>query len=244
MERAEDVPVVAGTAGGSWRHERWLTILGGWVVSFVVGVASAEIVSSFGDWDHGFAWERAMLTSIHTPLPRAIDALMMVFPWFGTNISLIPAVAGVCWWLWVKKGERRYAIRLAVVQLGSYLLNPSLKALFDRDRPDLFPRRGWYGWSSYPSGHAIASVSVLITLAIIIQRLTGKRWGFYAFIPIMLASLYSRMYLGVHWPTDVFSGVLVGAVWLFATMYAFRGEAAKKIRASDSVLLSAISRQP
>lgn len=201
----------------SWRRERWLVILGAWILSFAVGVACAEIVRSFGDWNHGFAWERAMLTSIHTPLPRVIDALMLVFPWFGTNISLIPAVAGLCWWLWVKRGARHDAIRLAAVQLGSYLLNPSLKALFNRDRPDLFPRRGWYGWSSYPSGHAIASVSVLITLAIIIQRVTGRRWGYYTFIPIMLASLYSRMYLGVHWPTDVFSGVLVGAVWLGTT---------------------------
>jgi undecaprenyl-diphosphatase len=158
---------------------------------------------------------------IHTPLPSVIDSLMLVFPWFGTNISLIPAVAVLCWWLWVKKRERHYAVRLAVVQLGSYLLNPSLKALFDRDRPDLFPRRGWYGWSSYPSGHAIASVSVLITVAIVIHRLTGRRWGYYTFIPIMAASLYSRMYLGVHWPTDVLSGVVVGGVWLVATAYAF-----------------------
>jgi membrane-associated phospholipid phosphatase len=222
VERVEDIPAVASSDERSWRHQRWMTIGGGWILSFMIGVASAELASSFGDWNHGFAWERAMLTRIHTPLPRAIDALMMVFPWFGTNISLIPAVAAVCWWLWAKRGERRYAVRLAVVQLGSYLLNPSLKALFDRERPDLFPRRGWYGWSSYPSGHAIASVSVLLTLAIIIERLTGKRWGYYTFIPIMLASLYSRMYLGVHWPTDVLSGVLVGAVWLLATTYAFR----------------------
>src|SRR4029077_12578638 len=145
------------------------------------------------------------------------DALMLVFPWFGTNISLIPAIALICGWLW-RCGERNLARRLGVVQLGSYRLNPSVKAVFDRARPQLFERRGWYGWSSYPSGHAIASVSVLLTLAIVIHRLTGRRWGYYTFIPIMIASLYSRLYLGVHWPTDVFAGIAVGLAWLAASV--------------------------
>lgn len=224
MKRASgDAALVVAEARPWWR-ERWGAIIGGFALAFGAGIVCAETTKSFGHWNQGFGWERTMLTSIHTPLPPVIDGLMMVFPWFGTNISLIPAVAIVCWFLWVKRRSPHYAVRLAVVQLGSYLLNPSLKALFGRQRPDLFPRRGWYGWSSYPSGHAIASVSVLLTLAILIHRLTGRRWGYYTFIPIMLASLYSRLYLGVHWPTDVVAGIIVGVVWLLATMYAFRGE--------------------
>ena len=182
------------------------------------------------DWNHGFAWERAMMIRVHHPLPRVLDLLMLVCPWFGTNISLIPMVILFCWWLIQGCNARFLAMRLATVQIGSYLLNPSLKALFDRQRPDMFERRGWYGWSSYPSGHAIASVSVLFTIAIILHRLKGWTWPFYVLVPLTLASMYSRIYLAVHWPTDVIAGALVGLVWLLATMWAYRNDHGPAVR--------------
>jgi undecaprenyl-diphosphatase len=207
-----------------WWRQRWGTIAVGFALSFATGVIAAVATRSAGRaaWNHGLPWERALLIRMHAPLPPAIDQLMLVFPWLGTNLSLIPGIALICWWLWVKTGQPHLAVRLGVVQLGSYLLNPLLKAMFGRPRPDLFERRGWYGWSSYPSGHAIAVISVLVTLAIILRRVKGWAWPYWVFVPIMIVSLYSRIYLAVHWPIDVIAGMSVGAVWLAATMYAFR----------------------
>jgi len=230
-------PAIADSS--PWR-QRWIEILAGFGLAFLVGYVSAKVTSSAGNWNSGLPWERSLMIWIHGSIPRAIDPLMLIFPWFGTNISLIPAIALIVWWLWKRERAPNEAMRLAVVQLGSYLLNPSLKAMFDRARPDLFERRGWYGWSSYPSGHAIASISVLITLAIILHRVKGWIWPYYVFMPIMLASLYSRIYLGVHWPTDVFAGMIVGVVWLFATMWAFRGRKAVALRGEDGRELGAV----
>jgi len=231
MATVLDCKTVVATEERRWWRQPWGTLAAGFLLSFLVGIASARITEASGaDWNHGFRWERELMIRVHHPLPAALDALMLICPWFGTNISLIPMVIVFCWWLIQGCNARFLAMRLATVQIGSYLLNPSLKALFDRQRPDMFERRGWYGWSSYPSGHAIASVSVLFTIAIILHRLKGWTWPFYVLVPLTLASMYSRVYLAVHWPTDVIAGALVGLVWLLATMWAYRNDRGPALR--------------
>jgi undecaprenyl-diphosphatase len=205
-----------------WSRQRWGVFVLGFGACFLLGALYAHYIQSLGDWTHGLPWEREVMIRLHHPLPALLDRAMLVFPWFGTNITLIPGVLAFAAWLWVREKRRHQAMHIAVVQLGSYLLNPSLKALFDRPRPDLFERRGWFGWSSYPSGHAIASVAVLMSVAIILHRVKGWRWPYYAAFTIMVASMYSRMYLAVHWPTDVIAGAIVGGAWLALTAWAFR----------------------
>jgi membrane-associated phospholipid phosphatase len=191
-------------------------------------MAFATGAQRFGDWEHGTHWERAILIWTHEHAPPAwLDRIIYVSPWLGTNISLIPGVLIVVWWLWYRWKKPHLGMRLLIVQIGSYVLNPALKALYGRPRPDLFPRRGWYGWSSYPSGHAIASISVLFTLAAILYRERGWTWPYWVLVPISILSLYSRVYLGVHWPIDVIAGAVVGVVWLLMSSIAFRDDHAR-----------------
>ncbi len=205
-----------------WPRQRWCLLAAGFVGCFLLGVAFAGLIRRTGDWSHGLPWERTLMIRLHHPLPPLLDGLIVVLPWLGTNLTLIPAVAFVVIWLWRKQRRRDLAVQLAVAQLGSYLLNPSLKAMFARERPDLFERRGWFGWSSYPSGHAIASVAVLMTLAIVVHRVKGWRWAYAVAGTVMLATMYSRLYLAVHWPTDVLAGAIVGTAWLQVSTIAFR----------------------
>jgi membrane-associated phospholipid phosphatase len=207
----------------------WSWVVGGYLGALLVGILFALLMQRTGNWDQGLAWEREFLLRTHVRLPAAIDTLFLVLPWLGTNITLIPFVAGVSLWLYVRRKRPDLALHLVTVQLGSFTLNPVLKAIFDRPRPDLFELRGQFAWAAFPSGHAIASVSVLLTAVILLRQERGWRWPIPVAIVLLLFSLYSRLYLGVHWPTDIIGGVLIGLVWLGATYIAFgRGKPWRK----------------
>jgi membrane-associated phospholipid phosphatase len=204
-----------------WHRQRWGILGAGFVAAYVSGALIAVVVRSQGDWNAGAAWERSIMTAMNTPLWPPIDFLMLVFPWFGTNLTLMPVIGGIVLWLWAVKKRTHLAMWLLIVQLGSWALNPMLKYSFERIRPDLFPKRGWFGWASYPSGHAIASIAVLFTLAIMAHKELGWKWPYVVVGVIAGGSLYSRVYLAVHWPSDVIAGVVVGAIWLWAVYKSF-----------------------
>ena len=206
-------------------------IVAGYAFSFLAGMAFARWLQSYGDWHDGVAWERALLRGLNGLLPSWTDAVCIALAWLGTNITLLPLSLIVVLWL-VRTGHVHSAVYVAVVQIGSNSLNPALKFLYERNRPDVIPRRGWYDWAAYPRGHAIASTAMLITYAIVLGRVMGWRWPTYVAVPVLVISLFSRIYLGVHWPTDVIGGALIGVVWLAFTYFAFREDRRRTLAAA------------
>jgi len=216
------LPEARGGQNPAWRLP-WRGILVGYLAAILTGAAYALAVHSSGWWTGG-AWEREMLLFIHRPIPAVLDRLLLIVPWLGTNISLAPALALAAFVLW-RRGRTDLALRLVVVETGSLTLNLVLKALFERTRPDLWPKRGQWDLASFPSGHMIASLAVLFTIAIVLRAERGWRWPFVAAGVLLTVSLYSRLYLGVHWPTDVLGGLAVGLTWLAATHLAWQPRA-------------------
>jgi undecaprenyl-diphosphatase len=193
----------------------------GYFGALLTGVLLAAILQRQGDWTLGLAWEREFLLSTRVRFVDPIDSLFLLLPWLGTNITLIPIVIVVSLWLTIRRARPDLALYLIVVQMGSFTLNALLKEIIDRPRPALWELRGQHAWASFPSGHAIASVSVLLTVALLLRQERGWRWPLWVATILLLFSLYSRLYLGVHWPTDVLAGVAVGLIWLIATYVAF-----------------------
>jgi undecaprenyl-diphosphatase len=109
------------------------------------------------------------------------------------------------------------ALLLALALLGAIGLNYGLKSLFGRDRPTVVPRLQRVDSKSFPSGHALVSTSVYAALgAIGANLLRERRLKIYIAALSVLVSIaigLSRVYLGVHYPSDVLAGWTVGFVW-------------------------------
>ena len=174
------------------------------------------------DWGHGAGWERATLRWIHErPLPQWADHLMLAMPYFGTNLTILPLILVISPLLWWKYRQKQVAVQLFVLSIGSLSLNPAMKHLFNRPRPDLFPLRGMWTWASYPSGHVILTPALYFTISLLLYRYFRIRWPFFVSALVVFLTGYSRLYLAVHWPTDLIGGLLIGATWLFTSWRAF-----------------------
>ena len=111
----------------------------------------------------------------------------------------------------------RAALFTVVAIAGGWLLSSLLKTGYDRPRPDLVPHEALVYTASFPSGHAMMSAITYLTLAALLSR-TEPRWRLKAYLllsAIIISILVgiSRVYLGVHWPTDVLAGWSLGAAW-------------------------------
>jgi undecaprenyl-diphosphatase len=110
--------------------------------------------------------------------------------------------------------------------LGGLILSHLLKNLFDRSRPEVVPYLSHPMTSSFPSGHSMLSAVVYLTLGSLLARLVRKRRLKLYFLTVALLLTFlvgaSRVYVGVHWPTDVLAGWCGGLVWALLCSLAAR----------------------
>ena len=113
--------------------------------------------------------------------------------------------------------KRRTALVLLIAVGGGLLLSFGLKDLFDRPRPDLVPHAVQVATQSFPSSHAMMSAVIYLTLGALLARTQPRRQvkayllGTAVLLTLLIGT--SRVYLGVHWPTDVLAGWWAGAAW-------------------------------
>jgi undecaprenyl-diphosphatase len=135
----------------------------------------------------------------------------------GVLLSTLATIAAIVALLFLRL--RREAVLLAATVLLGWMLNNTMKALVGRERPTLVPHLTDAAGMSFPSGHSFASAMIYIGMALAFASLSRRHSVRYTLIvsAMVLSGLiaWSRVLLGVHFPSDVIAGWLGGAGWAF-----------------------------
>ncbi len=194
-------------------------------------LAFAEIAGEVVEGDTR-AFDAAVLLALRTPADTA-DPIGP--PWVeaafrdlttlgGTSVLTVVTLATLGYLLLA--GKRATAALVAVAVLGGTLLSSLLKAGFERPRPDLVAHLVEVSSQSFPSGHATLSAVTWLTLGTLLATVQPRRrlkaYVLGVAIAVTLLVGTSRVYLGVHWPTDVIAGWCIGTAWALLSWLAAR----------------------
>jgi undecaprenyl-diphosphatase len=170
--------------------------------------------------------DRAILLALRNPAdlndpigPRTFEEAMRdVTALGGFTVLTLVTVVGVL--LFLFHDRRRHAAVLAGAVLLAQLASELTKALYGRPRPDLVTHGSYVYSGSFPSGHSMLSAVTYLTLAMLIASLETRRATkgvvFVLAGLLVLAIGISRVYLGVHWPSDVLGGWALGSAYALA----------------------------
>ncbi len=203
------------------RLNEWGPLLSLATLSFC-GWAFVELAGNIAEGEVP-SFDRAVLLALRNPA----DLSDPVGPsWFeesarditglgGYAILTFVTIATIAYLLMARK---RHAALLVLVAIGGgMLLSTALKFGFERPRPDLVPHGTRIYTASFPSGHAMLSAVTYLTLGALLARVQRRRrvkaFLLATAVILTLGVGASRVYLGVHWPSDVLAGWCVGAAW-------------------------------
>ena len=147
---------------------------------------------------------------------------------------LLTVAAAVIAWLLYHRGRTRLALYVIVARVGAMVLSAALKAAVDRARPVFDEPIATALGASFPSGHALGSAAFYATAAVLLQPYV-RRDRLLLSTAVLLAGLVSlsRVFLGVHYPSDVTAGLLIGLGWAALCTAVFAAWRADEGRAVD-----------
>jgi undecaprenyl-diphosphatase len=190
-------------------------LLAGLLLSLGVIALFAEIVEEVVEGESR-RFDETVLLWIHANSPTWLDEPMRIITALGYYWVVLPLLVAFAYAFYYR--ERRVSAALLVIStLGGVVLTTALKTVVRRARPELFDSGYTASFYSFPSGHATVAVGFYGTLTLLLAwRLAGvRRWLVVAAgVGLVLLIGFSRLYLGVHYPTDVLAGFLAAPLWI------------------------------
>jgi undecaprenyl-diphosphatase len=197
---------------------------------WVIGAAGAlwSFFNIAGEVSEGetLGLDRRILLALRNPADPADpigsqslqEAMRDVTALGGVTVMVLVTVVSVLAFLMHRR--RWHAGIMAGTVLLADISSEALKHLYGRPRPDLVPHGSYVYSASFPSGHSTLSAATFLTLAMLIASLEPARgtkaMAFVVAGALVLAIGFSRVYLGVHWPSDVLAGWCLGGAWALA----------------------------
>ena len=172
-------------------------------------------------WEkEAFSFDTNVLLWIHQSSNPFLDSIMLTITGLGNPPVVVAFIVGTTFWLWRKRKSLQLKI-FALICLGGIVFNVGLKLVFTKTRPHLWNQLIVETTFSFPSGHALGASIMYGFLAYLLATEFPRfsRLIYVFMIGLILMIGFSRLYLGVHWLTDVIAGYLVGFLWLITGIY-------------------------
>jgi undecaprenyl-diphosphatase len=190
-------------------------LLSGAAIAVVCTWGFAEIAERVraGHTQH---FDDAVMQWIAAHQNKTVESAMLEITSLGTGTVVAMIVFVAAMFLWLNQHKHSAAL-LLIATFGGIVLDNLLKIGFNRPRPHIFEWGTYAMSSSFPTGHAMSSVIVYGTVAYLaarLQRNARSRWLTLSFAAFIIAWICaSRMYLGVHYPSDIVAGLIIGLAW-------------------------------
>lgn len=171
----------------------------------------------------GFFFDEPILNWFYTYLDPTLTQLMLIASTVGGVRVMVGLSAFVIFLLW--RISHREALFFLLSMGGASLIMVLTKFVLNRPRPELFPDVDYWETASpsFPSGHATGSVAFFLTAYLVVSRLAPKWRPLAALVGVLMVAWIcsSRLYLQVHYPSDILAGLTLASAWVLGVNAAY-----------------------
>ena len=190
-----------------------------WVLGLLFTLGLVVIFTDLAEdvwFKEGFSWDAPIILSIHQISRPWLDTAMRILTQAGETGAITVALLASLFFF--RKHNTLDAVAIIISLMGASAMNTLWKTLLHRPRPNLFLPLVIEKGFSFPSGHVTASVAVYGFLAILLWRNRHYAWAIFSASWIFIVA-FSRIYLGVHYPSDTLGAMVFTSLWLTVILF-------------------------